>query len=94
MFPPATASTAARSSWTDRARRALDLAVAFATLADVDDEPFEPFHPHRRALKRVTTTPARRPGMPQSRAQACLSPVDHRARPATRLQARRPARRA
>ncbi len=90
MFP-STDTTA--SSWAERARHAFNAAIAFATLADFDDEPFEPFHPHRTALKRVTTTPARRPGTPQARPQACLSPVDHRARPATRLQARRPERR-
>ncbi len=83
MFSPLAPT---RSTWTDRARRALDTFVAFATLADAEPPP----HPHRRPLRAPLAATARRPGAPRPRPQACRAPV----RPAAPAAARRPERRA
>jgi hypothetical protein len=80
MFSP-TAPT--RPRWADRARRALDSFVAFATLADAEPAP----HPHRRPLRSPLAATARRPGVPQPRAQICRSPV-RAAAPARRVERR------
>jgi hypothetical protein len=77
----------ARRSWRDTLRNAVDLAVAFATLADVetlDEEsprpPVEPAdvarHPHRARLR--TPIRAGRPGAVAGRPHACLTPADGR----------------
>jgi hypothetical protein len=91
----------ARRSWRDTLRNAVDLAVAFATLADVEildeDSPRPPVetapvvrHPHRAPLR--TPIRAGRPGAVAAQSQPCLSPVDGRhaygAAPAPKRRAR------
>ena len=65
--------------WQQGLRKAVDLAVAFATLADAEPSespraPVDPAaHPHRKPL-RPSTRP-RRPGEAVRRTEHCLSPV-------------------
>ena len=66
--------------WQQGLRKAVDLAVAFATLADVEtsDSPRAPVdqadHPHRTPL-RPTSRP-RRPGEAVRRTEVCTAPVN------------------
>src|SRR5436190_19975662 len=79
-----------RPSWRAAVSRAVDLAVAFATLEDVsgphghpgDAEP----HPHRRPLR--TPPRARRPGAVAARPHLCVTPL------APPAESRRPRERA
>ncbi len=85
-------------NWRVTVRRAVDLAVAFATLSDdlgpgsrgtesVPHGPVDgPVRHHRRRRLR-TSSPARRPGTVAGRPQICLSPVrPHRARHHTSIR--------
>ena len=70
-----------RPSWRDKLRNAVDLAVAFATLADTDPsasspEPVVVVHPHRTPLRPAPRP--RRPGAAAPRHQPCLSPTGRR----------------
>lgn len=80
MFSQTPDPRTARPSWREAVRRALDLAVAFATLEDLsgahdlleDREPgADERHPHRRPLRPAPR--ARRPGAGASRPQVCLT---------------------
>ena len=77
--------------WQQGLRKAVDLAVAFATLADAEtsQSPRAPVdqadHPHRKPLRPVLGP--RRPGEAVRRAEHCLTPVN-------RTPARLPRRRA
>jgi hypothetical protein len=89
MFSPTADPRPARSSWREAVRRAVDLAVAFATLSDElpphgpADEPA--VHPHRQALRAPSR--ARRPGRVAPRVHICLTPLPSRAtRPAPASQ--------
>jgi hypothetical protein len=81
MFSPTADPRSASRSWRASVRRAVDLVVAFATLADelpprdhADD--LLQAHPHRRPLRAPSR--AGRPGGVPSRAQSCTTPVAHR----------------
>jgi hypothetical protein len=81
MFSPTADPRPAKRSLRDAVRRAVDLAVAFATLSDElprshADDPAE--HPHRRPLRAPSR--ARRPGPVHQRAQSCTTPVANRPR--------------
>ncbi len=72
-----------RPTWRDKLRNAVDLAVAFATLADTDPSatpgppaPVDVVHPHRTPLRPAPRP--RRPGAAATRPQPCLSPVGRR----------------
>jgi hypothetical protein len=75
-----------RRSLRDTLRYAADLAVAFATLADVETDAPSPRppvdgtevvpHPHRVPLR--ATARGGRPGAVVARPQSCLTPVDGR----------------
>jgi hypothetical protein len=55
-------------------RRAVDVALAFATLEDGDEPSTAPAqHPHHRPLR--TPTRARRPGAVRARPQDCSTPL-------------------
>jgi hypothetical protein len=82
--------------WRERFRRAVDLAVAFATLEDITeardvgptapghpDAPGSYDHPHRRPLRAPQRS--RRPGIVAARVQPCTTPL---APPATRRRTR------
>ena len=80
MFSPTLTSRTKARTWRDAVRRAVDLAVAFATLADElgEDVPRgtvnDPApHPHRVPL-RAARAP-RRPGAGAQRPQHCLTPL-------------------
>jgi hypothetical protein len=82
MFSPTADPRPAKRSLREAIRRAVDLAVAFATLAD------EPLprrhaddladHPHRVPLR--VSSRARRPGVVAPRAHSCTTPVADRPR--------------
>jgi hypothetical protein len=79
--------------WQQALRQAVDLAVAFATLADAQpsQSPHAPVdaadHPHRKPLRRVPAP--RRPGAAAARPQRCLTPVGRApAAPIARRRAR------
>jgi hypothetical protein len=81
MFSPTPTPRTDPRNWRDAVRRAVDLAVAFATLADElgDDVPHgsvdhPALHPHRAPL-RAQSAP-RRPGAGAPRPQHCLTPLD------------------
>jgi hypothetical protein len=81
MFSPTADPRPAKRSLRDAVRRAVDLAVAFATLSDElprshADDPA--LHPHRTPLRAPQR--ARRPGQVRPRAHVCVSPVPERAR--------------
>jgi hypothetical protein len=82
MFPSTADPRPAKRSLRETVRRAVDLAVAFATLSDEPlprrhaDDPAE--HPHRVPLRAPSR--ARRPGAVPQRAQSCTTPVAHRPR--------------
>jgi hypothetical protein len=83
MFSPTADPRPVKRSLRDAVRRAADLVVAFATLADelrprdhADD--LVGHHPHRQPL--VAPSRARRPGAVPSRAQSCTTPVAERPR--------------
>jgi hypothetical protein len=82
MFSPTAPPGSAKRSWREAVRRAVDLAVAFATLSDelprrhVDDPAV---HPHRQPLR--ASSRARRPGTVPPRAHRCTTPVAQRLRP-------------
>lgn len=78
MFPRA--SIPERSPdrhWRERLRRAVDLAVAFATLEDAPPAPGHPDapgpHPHRRPLR--SPQRSRRPGAVPARVAHCTAPL-------------------
>jgi len=84
MFSPTADPRPAKRSFRETFRRAVDLAVAFATLSDelprrhADDLAA---HPHRRPLR--TPLRAGRPGTVTPRAHRCTTPLAerrHRAR--------------
>jgi hypothetical protein len=55
-------------------RRAVDVAIAFATLEDGDEPAVAPAaHPHRRPLRAPART--RRPGAARARPQDCTTPL-------------------
>ena len=76
------ASEPSRPTWRDKLRNAVDLAVAFATLADTypsagaPPAPVDAVHPHRTPLRPAPRP--RRPGAAAHRPQLCRSPVGHR----------------
>jgi hypothetical protein len=77
MFSPTPSRRPAERTWRAAVRRAVDLAVAFATLEDSieprghDDDRVT--HPHRRPLRAVSR--ARRPGAGAARPQHCVTPT-------------------
>jgi hypothetical protein len=82
MFSPTADPRPAKRSLREAVRRAVDLAVAFATLSD---EPLPrrhaddlAAHPHRQPLRAPSR--ARRPGAVPPRAQSCTTPVADRPR--------------
>jgi hypothetical protein len=92
MFSQASDSRTARPSWREALRRAVDLAVAFATLEDLSSPPglldaHEPGpagpHPHRRPLRPASR--ARRPGAGAPRPQICLTAPERAPRRRERL---------
>jgi hypothetical protein len=78
--------------WQQGLRKAVDLAVAFATLADAQpsESPRAPVdqadHPHRKPLR--PRPGSRRPGEAVRRPETCLSPVGRTIAPAPRRRAR------
>jgi hypothetical protein len=82
MFSPTAHPGTAKRSWREAARRAVDLAVAFATLSDelprrhVDESAV---HPHRRPLRAPSRM--RRHGSVSPRTHRCTTPVAQRLRP-------------
>jgi hypothetical protein len=81
MFSPTADPRQVKRSLRDTVRRAVDLVVAFATLADelpprdyADD--LVEAHPHRRPLRAPSR--AGRPGGVPSRAHSCTTPVASR----------------
>jgi hypothetical protein len=82
MFSPTADPRPAKRSLRETVRRAVDLAVAFATLSDEplprrhDDDLAE--HPHRVPLR--ASSRAGRPGSVPQRAQSCTTPVANRPR--------------
>ena len=93
MFSPTPYPRNEAPSWRETFRRAVDLAVAFATLADPgDDVPHGTVdhpapHPHRAPL-RASRAP-RRPGAGAPRLQHCLTPLDPASAPPSRPQRQR-----
>ncbi|HEU4978074.1 MAG TPA: hypothetical protein VFT42_04200 [Solirubrobacteraceae bacterium] len=92
MFSQAPDSRTARRSWRETVRRALDLAVAFATLEEIsgpagllDEHELgaSARHPHRRPLRPASR--ARRPGAGAPRAQVCLTAPERAPRRRARL---------
>ena len=86
MFSPTAHPGPAKRSWRDAVRRAVDLAVAFATLSDElprDHADGPAVHPHRQPLRAPSR--ARRLGTVPPRAHRCLTPVAVRARRRQRL---------
>ncbi|HEU4975397.1 MAG TPA: hypothetical protein VFT50_09945 [Baekduia sp.] len=81
MFSPTASPRPAQRSWRETVRRAVDLAVAFATLSDelprrhADDLAD---HPHRLPLRAPSR--ARRPGAVAPRAHRCTTPLASRGR--------------
>ena len=81
MFSPASNPRPAASSWRETVRRAVDLAVAFATLSDeLPRRPVDDLadHPHRRPLRAPER--ARRAGRVAARPQSCRTPLADRPR--------------
>jgi hypothetical protein len=80
-------STSPPGAWQRAVTRALDLAIAFATLdsygidgaRDADGEPPKapplPAHPHRAPL--TAPRPPRRPGVTPARPGRCVTPLRH-----------------
>jgi hypothetical protein len=83
---PSPERSSAKREWRSRLRRAVDLAVAFATLEDITEDrdgaftapghpgapgPYD--HPHRVPLRAAQRS--RRPGTVAARVQPCTSPL-------------------
>ncbi len=86
MFPAPETSVPTARGWRAALRRAVDVAIAFATLDDGPDAaPTPAEHPHRRPL-RAPARP-RRPGAVRPRAQDCTTPLTARPRRPARQHA-------
>ena len=74
MFPVTERPLRSAGGWRAALRRAVDVAVAFATLDDAGEPPATPVeHPHRRPLRAPAR--ARRPGAVRARHESCTTPL-------------------